>query len=116
MTTLEQALTIKNATHPISIQKEKDSVMPEHEPEPENNKNFFYPTIIILPIVIVIISLFALKISLLTKFVLCILLIVSVIFFVLYFKKYDIVEPINNFAQKFNLGQKEQSTSINFGA
>lgn len=97
---MENALDINKNTSPEAIQNEKDNM--KDDTIILDNSEFLYPTIIIIPMVIVLISILTLNISLIAKFTLFILLCISLIVYVLQFKKYNIVEPLKTWSDNIN--------------
>ncbi|UVX94916.1 hypothetical protein CsNV_056 [Callinectes sapidus nudivirus] len=126
-TAIGNSLRINKGTSQEAIQKERNAVLQsqrekaqklvgkgdnnttENEGEIEtvesdkpkmNNSELLYPTIIIIPIVIVIITIFTLSISVVAKVLLILFLIVSLITYILEYKKCNITDPLSKFSQK----------------
>ena len=128
MTSLGASLRIETNTRPEAIQRERMQAKnktsksgttkddPEEkptEPEDTDNSDYMYPTLVIVPMIIILITLMTLGISIITKVILAILIVLAIGVFVLYFRKQNITEPINSFASNFS-SKKNQNRSLNF--
>lgn len=98
-TPLHEAMKIHTQTTPDAVTAERVQASASTVPIQKNdnallNSDFLYPTIIIIPIVIVVISIVALDISIITKIILVGFLILSLVIYVLQFKKVNIEQHL----------------------
>ncbi len=98
---LTSALDINANTTKQAILNEQEKVKSAASPDKVTpftmqNSEFLYPTIVTVPLVIVIISLMAAEISLFTKIILITFLIISLTAYIMQFKKVNIEQPLAN--------------------
>ncbi|UOT91812.1 PmNV_062-like protein [Aratus pisonii nudivirus] len=98
---MNNAININDNTTPTAIQNEKKLNISNSDTV-TNNSEFIYPTIILLPLIIVSISVLTLNIKGLTKFILFILLFISIVVYILQFKKCNITEPLQKISENVN--------------
>lgn len=111
---LGSAMDIRSNTTKEAVSRERDTITTQNVDVTNvesnfmmRNSEFLYPTIITVPLIIVIISLMALNISLFTKLVLILFIIIALGTYILQFKKINIEEPLtklsNSLKKKLNL-------------
>nr|WOZ57638.1 hypothetical protein MmNV_45 [Menippe mercenaria nudivirus] len=113
MNNVLSALKIHADTSTEAIEKEKVAVSDVVDGKDVTDytmstSEFIYPTMILVPLVIVIISLMALNISLLTKILLIFFLVVSLIVYILQFKQVNIEKPLANLANSLKKNEYQR--------
>lgn len=113
---LSSAVEINDNTSPEAVNKElneKTEATPNSQPGKlfnTDNSDFLFPTLIIVPMVIVLISIFTLSVSLIVKIVLVLLLLISMVSYFFQFKKTNILNPLNKFAEKLKVKKSDQKS------
>lgn len=112
---LKTAMNINDNTSPEAIAQEKSKVTSDTGVTPMDNSEFLYPTLIIIPMVIVLISILTLSVSVIAKLILFVLLLFSLVVYVLQYKRYNITKPLlkisNNINKNLNLDKNMKMSS-----
>ncbi|UHB41790.1 hypothetical protein MrNuV_ORF067 [Macrobrachium rosenbergii nudivirus] len=98
---LNKGMAIQEGTSPTAIRKEKlenEKLNGTTTPETDNSK-FLYPTLILVPLVIVLITQLFLPIGIIAKILMCIFLLFAIVVYIMQQKKINVVDilgKINN--------------------
>nr|ABX44707.1 hypothetical protein [Penaeus monodon nucleopolyhedrovirus] len=114
MTSLGGALNIEKYTNPQAVQDERTKNQPKGV-DTVDNSDYLYPTIIMVPLIIVFVTILCISVSLITKLVLIFFLIVVIVALIMYFKKINIAAPLKNYSELIKLNTtNNRNQSLHF--
>lgn len=105
---MSNAININSNTSPEAIQKEKNTARDEVKDYTMDNSEFLYPTLVMIPLIIVLISILTLDIRGFVKFILFLFMIMALVTYVLQIRKYNISKPLMDMSNKFGSSFKPQ--------
>lgn len=118
---MSEAMNVDENTSPQKILEEEQRLKESLKNTSTDQSDFLYPTLILVPLVIVFIGILTLKITTMLKLVLLLFVIISIVFYILQYRKYNISDSLVKMTDKVkkvtntkNLPRTD--TSLNFNS